>query len=328
MQGSVGHEDYDWDCLAPNRVFVDAANVLLPAAVAAQLGALAQFEPGAALLRPDEAAETVESLGEFRRSKRETVSSVQKYIFRKPAAVARYESLVIANSPTVPAHLFPYLPGATFPVAQTRPTMLYGYGLGRLGGGGGGGGGGNSTETFNTAQRMAMFNLDIPNYSAVGGMVFPFLVIQFKSLQGAPFNLAIGAYQCAGASAACLKAVEPLREVLASSVGIHDEEPTREPALDVCYSIVLDNVQAYLDVAWKDKQADGDDEDGGPVRTLRIKKLMLNRPDGVVELHRHVLAILEWAYSEQPGGRLYAIHRALDCVADGRYGMKLQADER
>ena len=125
-EGSVAHCDYRPDCLEPNGLFILSPNNPLPPAVAAQVRALAQTEPQTAVLRPDEAAETVRWLEEVQDSEPEVVRCLQQHVFRAPGAVVRYESLVVANRAIVPHHLLPRRSIAPLPVAQPQPTMLYG----------------------------------------------------------------------------------------------------------------------------------------------------------------------------------------------------------
>ncbi len=184
--------------------------------------------------------------------------------------------------------------------------MLYGYPVTSL------------STLFDPAQHLAIHNLDpqIRNYGRVGGLFFPFLIVECKAAASTQGSLWVAANQCAGASAACLQAIDRLNQELAQ----HDANAA-EPVANFCYSIAIDNNLAQLYVAWKVKQ------NGGRVYMQRIQSFLLHRVDELMALRHCIEAILDWAFNDQPSGRLNTIRGALDSITQTRQTLVSQTSK-
>ena len=305
MEGTVVHRNYRWDCLEPNGIFVLSPNTPLPLAVATyikQLQAIQQAVKQAAqegIQQADQAAEAVILLNNLglETSEPRVVRCLEQYIFPPLTAPPTMQLARIESLP-MPRHLLPQPPSPNhLPVSQPRPNMLYGYPVTSL------------SSLFDPAQHLAIHNLDpqIRNYARVRGLVFPFLIVECKAAASTQGSLWVAANQCAGASAACLQVIDRLNQELAQ----HDANAA-EPVANLCYSIAIDNNLAQLYVAWKDTQ------NGGRVYMQRIQSFLLDRVDELLALRRRIEAILDWAFNDQPGGRLYTVRGALDSITQTR----------
>ncbi|KAK0703390.1 hypothetical protein B0T26DRAFT_658155 [Lasiosphaeria miniovina] len=200
-------------------------------------------------------------------------------------------SLFSVANKHIARHLLPSLPTAMAPwaITQPQPDLLYGHP--------------KTPPTFTEAQLIALLGLhsQIPFYAqASPGLWFHFFTVEFKAAAGTGGSLWAAANQCAGASAACVQAINQLN-IRLGYVGCNGHVP------NICYSLAIDNSLAQLYVSW------GAEDKGNLVIYIqRVGSFLLSSPKHFTCIHRWVTAILNW----EQGGRLRNIQLALDFIQD------------
>lgn len=300
MQGGVRNRNYRRLCLFDNHIYIRHPANPLPSTVAMSVEQMVCAEPNTCALLPDQVASAIYELDDLGLDccESQVTSCLSNCIFPLPKKIAVYgpaTGLCATTGVPMARHLVPPQQlAASFPVSRPRPDLLYGYPHDSI----------SSTELkwlFTETQRIALSHLhpQLPLYADAGdGLLFPFFAIEFKAATGTGGNLWIATNQCAGASAACLQAVDRLNAVLG-------EHGCEERVPNLCYSIAVDNNLAQLHVAWKD--------DAG-FYVKRLDNFLLSIPEHLVSLRRRVLNILEWGRNGNPGGRLSNIRVALDII--------------
>ncbi|KAK4136012.1 hypothetical protein BT67DRAFT_375565 [Trichocladium antarcticum] len=209
-----------------------------------------------------------------------------------PAYGAATGLLSTSGAPMSP-HLVPADPASPFKVSQPRPGKLYGYA-------------GRAATRFTPSQLLAqtMLHPRIPDYAVATpqGLRFPFLAVEFKAACGTTGNVWVAANQCAGASAACVGAVERLNVLLRTCGGGSGLDMGR--SVDHwAYSVAVDHHVAQLYVSWKG--------DGLDFYMQRVGAFLLASPEHFADFRRRVRNILDWG----KGARLAEIGDALDRLA-------------
>lgn len=130
-------------------------------------------------------------------------------VFPDPKADTTYgptTGLTSNSSTLIAQHLVPTNPASPYQVTQPKPDKLYGYSERTIGG------------AFTQPQLLAqtMLHKRIPDYPTATsrGLRFPFFAIECKAAGGTRGDLWVAANQCAGASSACLNAVNQLNTAL------------------------------------------------------------------------------------------------------------------
>lgn len=118
----------------------------------------------------------------------------------------RSAGLESAKSALMSSHLIPNNPQSPFRVSGPKPNLLYGYS------------GALRDGAFTQSQFLAQsslhpHNIRFPEATAQGSR-FPFFAIELKAAGGTHGDLWVAANQCAGASSACLNAVDQLNTAL------------------------------------------------------------------------------------------------------------------
>ncbi|KAF1960523.1 hypothetical protein CC80DRAFT_513381 [Byssothecium circinans] len=129
------------------------------------------------------------------------------------------------------------------------------------------------------------------------GLRFPFFAIEFKAAGGSRGDLWVATNQCAGASSACLNAVDRLNTLL--------QKTGSEQRVDnLSYSIAVDNSTAQLYISWKEANLN--------YYLQRVDAFLLSCPEHFREFRKQVRNILDWGKDT----RLPQIKDALDIILD------------
>ncbi|KAL1844621.1 hypothetical protein VTK73DRAFT_2153 [Phialemonium thermophilum] len=192
-----------------------------------------------------------------------------------------------ADSALLPLHLVPDDPESRFVVSQPRPSLLYGFSK-------------DPRDGAFTPAHVSIVESLHPR-GASPSPAFPFLAILFKAVGGTQGDLWVATDQCAGASAACLNAVDLLNKQL--------RDRGSEGVGSICFSVAMDNNVAQLYVSWKEGDA--------KYWVQRVDDFLLSNPDHFTSLRSRVRNILDWAKRTH----LEKIRRALDVLEQtGRHG--------
>jgi len=210
----------------------------------------------------------------------------------------RSAGLEVSISALMSSHLIPNNPKSQSRVSRPKPDLLYGY-SGPL-----------RDRAFSEPQFLAQEALHPQNArfaeATTQGLRFPFFAIKFKAAGGTKGDLWVATNQCAGASAACLNAIEQLNASLPN-------HPSVQRVDNLSYSIAVDNNTAQLYISWK--------EDGLNYYLQRIGDFLLSRPGDFKDFHKEVRRILKWGKDT----RLKQIRVALDTILEEN---RKEAEER
>ncbi|PVH93676.1 hypothetical protein DM02DRAFT_541060 [Periconia macrospinosa] len=191
--------------------------------------------------------------------------------------------LMSSSSAPMSQHLIPADPASPYKVSQPKPDKLYGYS-------------GNTNRAFTQPQLLAQTTLhpQIPLYPAATsqGLRFPFFAIEFKAAGGTRGDLWVATNQCAGASSACLNAMDQLNASLRGTQRIDN----------VCCCIAADNNTAQLYISWK--------EDDLNYYLQQVDAFLLWSPEHFRNFRKQVRNILGWGKDT----RLQQIRDALDII--------------
>ncbi|KAK5652706.1 hypothetical protein OQA88_10300 [Cercophora sp. LCS_1] len=286
MEGTVRHAGYRMDCLEGNNIHFRHPSDPLPDTVAACLQQMVHTAHNAPGCTPDQSASAVHELDALGLQcyESQVACFFHKHVFLGSEAVGLEASVGV----NVARHLLPCLPAARFPISQPRPDLFYGYAR---------------KPTFTQAQLLVLQRLheQIANYAeGCLGLSFPFFSIEFKAAGGTRGDLWTAANQCAGASAACVQAIDQLNTAL-GEVGC----PRRVPNL--CYSFAVDNNIAQLYASWRE-------ENDQVIYIQRVDSFLLSSPEHFGKFRQLVLAIIAWGRT----ARLNDIRLALDRIAETR----------
>ncbi|KAK3323912.1 hypothetical protein B0T19DRAFT_216741 [Cercophora scortea] len=201
----------------------------------------------------------------------------------------RPAGLESAKSSLMSSHLIPNNPESQFRVSRPKPYLLYGYS------------GALRDGAFTQPQFLAQEGLHPRNArfaeATTQGLRFPFFAIQFKAAGGARGDLWVATNQCAGASSACLSAVDQLNTSLPDHQSVQCVD-------NLSYCIAVDNNTAQLYISWK--------EDGLNYYLQRVDAFLLSRPEDFKSFRKQVRNILDWGKDT----RLTQIRVALDTILE------------
>lgn len=208
--------------------------------------------------------------------------------------------LTSSSGISIAQHLVPSNPATSFRVTKPKPDRLYGY-SGKTGG------------AFTPPQLLAqtMIHPRNPEYPIATSqdLRFPFFAIEFKAAGGTRGDLWVATNQCAGASAACLKAVDQLNTLL--------QYKKVQRVDNLSYCIAVDNNIAQLYISWKEEDLD--------YYLQQVDVFMLSRPEEFKNFRKQVRNILDWGKDT----RLKQIRDALDIIlAENRKKAADQAKKR
>lgn len=194
-----------------------------------------------------------------------------------------------AKSCLMSSHLIPNNPDSHFRVSGPKPDLLYGYS------------GALRDGAFTQPQFLAQQILHPQNArfaeATTQGLRFPFFAIEFKAAGGTRVDLWVATNQCAGASPACLNAVDRLNTSL-------PKHPSVQHVDNLSYSIAVDNNIAQLYISWK--------EDDLNYYLQRVDAFLLSRPEDFKSFRKQVRNILDWGKDT----RLTQIRDALDIILE------------
>lgn len=279
----VHNPNYRHTSLASNGIHIRHPKDPLPDLVVAHYQQMTQSR-STGLLAADQVAEGIRILDYLGHGCAETqiADCLCTYIFPKPEAVAScgpVTGLARTVGMGVGRHLI--VPQS---LPLPKPDTLYGYPM--------------ALSPFTDAQHLILRDLhpDIEHYPLSGSILFPFLVVEFKAATGTGGDLWVGTNQCAGASYACLRAVEQLNVVLA-------QHGCTGHMINLCHSVVVDNNLAQLYVSWLN-------DSDGKTYMQRVESFLLSLPEHFVALRSRILNILDWGRK----GRLNGIRSALNFI--------------
>ncbi|CAJ2510568.1 Uu.00g095370.m01.CDS01 [Anthostomella pinea] len=204
-------------------------------------------------------------------------------------AYGRSAGLESAKSSLMSSHLIPNNPESQFKVSGPKPDLLYGYS------------GALRDRAFTQPQFLAQEALHPRNArfgeATAQGLRFPFFAIEFKAAGGTRGDLWVATNQCAGASSACLEAVNQLNTSLPN-------HPSVQRIDNLSYCIAMDNNTAQLYVSWK--------EDDLNYSLQRVNAFLLSDPEHFKNFRKHVRNILDWGKDTH----LAQIRDALDTILE------------
>ncbi|KAK4151831.1 hypothetical protein C8A00DRAFT_16797 [Chaetomidium leptoderma] len=297
---NVRHPSYREDNLRLNNVNVRHPLDQLPDEVLAHAQRM-RAKRSSPSLSPDELKAFISRVEELERgcTKADVEALLKDSIFPRHADSVYGDTtgLDTATSALVAAHLVPHNPDNPLRISQPKPDCLYGYT--------------NKTDgAFKASQLLAQVSMDPQNarfaQATSQGLRFPFLAIEFKGTGGTRGNLWVATNQCAGASAACLHAVDRLNVLLRA----HERVKTVD---NLSYAIAVDNNMAQLYISWKESQVN--------YSVQRVDTFMLSRPEEFSDFRKQVRNILDWGKDT----RLMQIREALDTIVEEN---RKQATER
>lgn len=178
--------------------------------------------------------------------------------------------LMSSSGTLMSQHLVPVDPLSPYKVTQPKPDKLYGY----LG---------DQNGAFTRSQLLAqtLLHPQIPHYPAgtLQGLRFPFFAIEFKAAGGTRGDLWVAANQCAGASSACLNAVDQLNASLPKHESVQRVD-------NLSYCVAVDNNTAQLYISWKEEELN--------YRLQRVDAFLLSSPEHFQSFRRQVRNVLDW----------------------------------
>jgi hypothetical protein len=214
---------------------------------------------------------------------------------------ANESSVALGTGPgaCVSQHLVPNNTESPFSLGSPAADMLYGYS------------GHHEDGAFTGPQLMTQTVMQpgqgrFPQATTIG-LRFPFLAIVVKPTCSLAGDHWVAANEFGGISAACVRAVEKLNDLLEEYDSIHRVK-------NVIYCLAVDTNLAKLYVGWKD-----DEKEGMMYNVQLAASFLLSRVDDLQRLQKQMQNIMAWARGE----RLQQIQEALDFLAD-----KLSLDEQ
>ncbi|KAI5918409.1 hypothetical protein F4810DRAFT_575963 [Camillea tinctor] len=279
--------------LALNHIYIQRSRSKLPPSVAEEIENTLHAKRGSPELTAEEMEGIMDRLDDFTADgcdEGEVADFLNDSIFPNPRADRVFGSatgLMSSSHALVSQHLVPSN-NVRFKVTQPKPGKLYGYS-------------GDLNVPFTESQIVTQSILDprIPSYPAAtsNGLRFPFFAIEFKAAGGARGDLWVATNQCAGASSACLNAVDRLNTLLR-------EYGSKQSVDNLSYSIAVDNNTAQLFISWKEGDLN--------CYLQRVGVFLLASPEDFKEFRKQVRNILDWGKDT----RLTQIKIALDTILD------------
>lgn len=289
---SVRHRMYRQNNLEFNHIYVQHPAAPLPDVISSHVDDMLRAERDSPELSSDELKQNMYRLDALAAGcdEDDVAAFLNDIIFPNPKTDPTYgptTGLMSSSSAPMSQHLVPADPASPYRVTQPKPDKLYGY----LG---------SENSAFTRPQLLAQTmlhprNRDYPAATSQG-LRFPFFAIEFKAAGGTRGDLWVATNQCAGASAACLNAVEQLNTTLKhQSVQLVD---------NLSYCIAVDNNVAQLYISWK--------EDDLNYFLQRVDAFLLSSPEHFKNFRKQVRNILDWGKDT----RLEQIRNALDTILE------------
>ncbi|KAL1866067.1 hypothetical protein VTK73DRAFT_4918 [Phialemonium thermophilum] len=290
--GSVRHPYYRRNNLNSNGIFVQRASARLPDRISSHVATLQaeRDSPDPSSEQMDGYMRELEILAEGC-TEADVEGFFEASVFPKTSdrTYGRDAGLELSKSALMSSHLVPDNPESPFKVTRPKPDLLYGYS------------GAQGDGAFTPPQFLAQTALHPRNVrfaeATAQGLRFPFFAIEFKAAGGTQGDLWVAANQCAGASAACLNAVDQLNAALPDC-------PDARRVDDLSYAVAVDNNTAQLYISWK--------EDHLRYYLQRVGAFLLCDPDHFRSFRRQVRNILDWGKD----ARLAQIRAALDTILE------------
>lgn len=284
----VRHRMYRQNNLEFNHVYVRRPDAHLPATVSDYIGNTLRAERDS----PEPSAEEMKGVMYWLSTLAEgcdeddVAAFLGDTVFPDPKIDPVYGlavGLMSSSSAPMSQHLVPADPVSPYKVSQPKPDKLYGYS-------------GNTNRAFTQPQLLTQTTLhpQIPHYPAATsqGLRFPFFAIEFKAAGGTRSDLWVATNQCAGASSACLNAMDQLNALLRGTQRIDS----------LCCCIAADNNTAQLYISWK--------EDDLIYYLQQVDAFLLWSPEHFINFRKQVRNILDWGKDT----RLQQIRDALDRI--------------
>ncbi|KAJ2896870.1 uncharacterized protein MKZ38_005122 [Zalerion maritima] len=288
----VRHRMYRQNNLALNDIYIRPSAAPLPDPVSSHIETVRakRDSPG---LSSDDLNQVVGQLDALAEGcdEDDVAAFLNDIIFPNPKTHPAYgpaTGLSSSSNALMSQHLVPANPASPYKVTQPKPDKLYGYS-------------GNPNAVFTQPQTLAQTTLHprIPHYSAatLQGLRFPFFATEFKAAGGTRGDLWVATNQCAGASSACLNAIDQLNTSL--------REYRKVQRVDnLSYCIAVDNNTAQLYVSWK--------EDDLSYCLQRVDAFLLSRSEDFKSFRKQVRNILDWGKDT----RLKQVRDALDIILE------------
>ncbi|KAI1149631.1 hypothetical protein F4825DRAFT_468843 [Nemania diffusa] len=288
---SVRHPSYRQNNLSSNGIRIRDSGHQLPDYISSHIETLRTKQGNSPDLSREQMAGYSASLDMLERgcSEADVKRFLEDAVFPKASDLAYGPStcLETARSSLMSSHLTPNKLESPFRVTQPKPDLLYGYSSHPEDG------------AFTEAQLLAQTGLHPQNArfaeATTRGLRFPFLAIEFKAAGGTRGDLWVATNQCAGASSACLNAIDRLNTSLPN-------HPSVQRVDNLSYSIAVNNNMAQLYISWK-----GDDL---KFYLQRVGAFLLSDPEHFKSFRKQVRNILDWGKDT----RLTQIKDALDII--------------
>ena len=289
---SVRHPSYRRNNLNSNNIHVRHADTQLPDYISSHVEGLRaeRDSPGPSSQEICGYIHGLEILAEGC-NEADVEGFLEDTVFPKPLNLTYGRSLGLesAKSSLMSSHLIPNNPDSPFKVSGPKPDLLYGYS------------GALRDGAFTQPQFLTQTGLHPQNTrfaeATIQGLRFPFFAIEFKAAGGTRGDLWVATNQCAGASSACLNAVDRLNSSL-------PQHPSVQRVDNLSYSIAVDNNTAQLYISWK--------EDDLNYYLQRVDAFLLSRPEDFKSFRKQVRNILDWGKDT----RLTQIRDALDTILE------------
>lgn len=289
---SVRHPSYRQNNLASNSIDIRHANTQLPDYISSHVDGL-RAERDSPSPSSEQINGYLDRMEDLQRGC--TEADVEEFftdtVFPKNSdrSYGRPVGLESSKSSLMSSHLIPNNPESPFRVLGPKPDLLYGYS------------GALRDGAFTQPQFLAQTGLHPRNArfaeATTQGLRFPFFAIEFKAAGGTRGDLWVATNQCAGASSACLNAVDQLNTSLRDHQSVQRVD-------NLSYCIAVDNNTAQLYISWK--------EDGLNYYLQRVDAFLLSRPEDFKSFRKQVRNILDWGKDT----RLTQIRDALDTILE------------
>jgi len=289
---SVRHPSYRQNNLTSNGIYVRHDRSQLPDYISRRVEELRaeRDSPGPS---SDQIDGYLDELGKLAEgcAEADVEGFLEDTVFPKPSDLTygRSAGLGSAKSSLMSSYLIPNNPESQFRVSGPKPDLLYGYS------------GALTDGAFTQPQFLAQEALHPQNArfaeATAQGLGFPFFAIEFKAAGGTRGDLWVATNQCAGASSACLNAVDQLNTSLQDNKSVQRVD-------NLSYCIAVDNNTAQLYISWK--------EDGLNNYLQRVDAFLLSRPEDFKSFRKQVRNILDWGKDT----RLKQIRDALNIILE------------
>ncbi|KAK3379027.1 hypothetical protein B0T24DRAFT_144293 [Lasiosphaeria ovina] len=289
---SVRHPSYRQNNLNSNNIDIRHANTQLPGHISSHVETL-RAERDSPSPSSEQINGYLDRMEDLQRGC--TEADVEEFftdtVFPKNSDrnYGRLAGLESSKSSPMSSHLIPNNPESPFRVSGPKPNLLYGYS------------GALKDGAFTRPQLLAQTGLHPRNIrfaeATTQGLRFPFFAIEFKAAGGTRGDLWVATNQCAGASLACLNAVDRLNISL-------PKHPSVQRIDNLSYSIAMDNNTAQLYISWK--------EDNLNYYLQRVGAFLLSDPEHFKSFRKQVRNILDWGKDT----RLTQIRDALDTILE------------